>query len=159
MALVRPTPDDVPGYLQELYKQLTLRPESWTPVLTFATPGDVSVTYSIQVGRKKLIGNYCLAWFDIVTSAFTYLTSAGDLQITGLGETTLNVTGLQNFGSMKFQGITKVGFTQFVPQIAPGVSTIVINASGSAVANGNVDAADVPTGGSVILRGWILFPL
>ena len=159
MALVRPTPDDVPGYLQELYKQLTLRPESWTPVLTFATPGTLSVVYSTQVGRKKMIGNYGLAWFNIVTSTFTLGTATGDLQITGLGETTLSVTGLQSYGSMKFQGITKANFTQFIPQIAGAASTIVINASGSAQTNGNVDAADMPTGGSVILRGWILFPL
>ena len=157
--LVRPTPDDVPGYLNELYKQLTLPPAAWTPVLTFATAGDLSVAYTTQFGRKKLIGNYGRAWFVIVTSTFTHTTASGNCQITGLGETALNVTNLRNFGSMVFQGITKANFTQFIPQIAGAASTIVINASGSAQTNGNVDAADMPTGGSVILRGWILFHL
>ena len=159
MALTRPTNDDVPGYLNELYKQLTLRPEAWTPTLTFNTPGDLTVVYSARVGRKKLLGNYCLAWFNIVTSTFTHTTAAGDVQITGVLDTSLNVTNLQSFGSMKFQGITKANFTQFTPQISVNSANIAINASGSAQTNGNVDVADMPTGGSVILRGWILFPL
>ena len=159
MRLVTPTPDDVPGYLQVLWKELTLRPESWTPVLKFATLGDLTVVYSTQVGRKKQIGNYVLAWFNIVTSTFTHTTAAGDLQITGVGETALNVTGMQNLGSLKFQGITKANYTQFVPQLGAAGVEFVINASGSAQTNGNVGTADMPTGGSVILRGWILFPL
>ena len=157
--LTTPTPDDVPGYLQELYKQLTLRPEAWTPELTFATVGDLTVVYSTQFGRKKLIGNYCLAWFNIVTSTFTHTTAAGDCQITGLGEMALNVTSLRNFGTLNYQGITKVGFTQFTPQLNANGSTIVITAAGSAQAAGNVGTADMPTLGDVILRGLLIFPI
>ena len=157
--LVRPTPDDVPGYLNELYKQLTLPPAAWTPVLTFATAGDLSVAYTTQFGRKKLIGNYGRAWFVIVTSTFTHTTASGNCQITGLGETALNVTNLRNFGSMVFQGITKADFTQIVPTLRPNEATILLEASGSAQTQGTVTAADMPTGGSVILRGEVLFPI
>ena len=159
MALVRPTNDDVPGYLQVLWKELTLRPESWTPVLTFATAGDLNVVYSTQVGRLKTIGNYCLVWFSIVTSTFTHTTAAGDCTITGLPVTSLNVTGLQSFGSLRFQGITKANYTQFSTFVGSNTNTILFSASGSAQTVATVTTADMPTGGSVILRGWILFPL
>ena len=160
MALVRPTNDDVPGYLQELYKQLTLRPESWTPVLTCATPGDLSVSYTTQFGRKKLIGNYGLAWWNIVTSAFSYGgTASGSVHITGLGETALNVTSLRNFGVLDYQGITKANYTTFTPQLNANSAVIIFSAAGSAQTRADLEIGDLPTGGDVILRGWILFPI
>ena len=57
---------------------------TWTPVVTFATPGDLSVAYSRQVGRYTKIGRLVIVHIDISTSTFTFTSASGDLTITGL---------------------------------------------------------------------------
>jgi len=57
---------------------------TWTPVITFATPGDVSVTYSTQTGRYIKVGRIVQIWSQLTTSAFTHTTSSGALRVTGI---------------------------------------------------------------------------
>jgi len=82
---------------------------TWTPVLTFATPGDLSVVYSVQAGIYTAIGRIVIAPFAIVTSTFTHTTSSGNCQITGLP------FAIGSFGNLRgpliWQGITKAGYT------------------------------------------------
>lgn len=131
--------------------------DTWTPVLTFATAGDLSVTYSLQLGWKRNIGELTVADFSITTSAFTHTTAAGNLQITGLPVAAIADTNYFASGSVTFGGITKAGYTQVDPVITASSSTILFVASGSGVAAGSVVAADMPTGGSVRLRGTIVY--
>jgi len=56
---------------------------TWTPTLTFATPGDVSVSYTTQLGAYTRIGQWVTASFVIVTSTFTHTTAADSLYIGG----------------------------------------------------------------------------
>lgn len=56
---------------------------SWTPTITFATPGDLSVTYSLQAGTYIKIGSKVSLWGRVATSAFTHTTAAGDARIGG----------------------------------------------------------------------------
>jgi hypothetical protein len=52
----------------------------WTPTFTFATPGDLSVTYTIQDGRYSRIGN--LVNFSArVDCTPTFSTASGELRI------------------------------------------------------------------------------
>lgn len=71
---------------------------TWTPVVTFATPGNLSVSYSQQSGRYTQIGD--LVYVD-VTLAFipTFTTASGDLIITGL-PIAANASNLANMGGM-----------------------------------------------------------
>ncbi|MFD3301981.1 hypothetical protein [Aquipseudomonas alcaligenes] len=116
---------------------------TWTPVLTFSTPGDLSVAYSAQSGRYTKVGRLVSADFTVVTTTFTHTTASGELQMTGLPFT----NGASNSQStLGFGGITKAGFTQFVFQLASSSSTLVGRASGSAQAFSQVVAADMPTG-------------
>jgi hypothetical protein len=57
---------------------------TFTPAITFATPGDLSVAYSFQVGTYTKIGNRVIASVNIVTSSFSFTTASGTLSITGL---------------------------------------------------------------------------
>ena len=93
--------------------------------------------------------------FRIVTSTFTHTTAAGDLQVTGLPYLANADTGFTRDGTLVWSGITKAGYTQISCAMSAGTSTILFSASGSGVAVDNVDAADVPTGGTVVLRGNI----
>lgn len=129
----------------------------WTPTLTFATPGDVAVTYATRVGKAKRVGQLVTAQFNIVTSAFTHTTASGNLRISGLPFTSANVTGAEAQGSLEWQGITKATYTSVVVVLSENASILTFRASGSAVSVSNVDATNVPTAGTVRLRGTITY--
>ncbi len=133
---------------------------SWTPALTFDTPGDLSVSYTTQLGYYTRVGRLVTATFDIVTLAFTHTSASGNLNVTGLsgaGFTTANNSGQTHSGGGAFQGITKASYTDFAPRMAHNSSAIVIGAVGSGQLVSNVTASDMPTGGAVQLRGTITF--
>jgi hypothetical protein len=127
---------------------------TWTPALTFATPGDLSVTYSGQQGRYTRKGREYTLDFRIVTSAFTHTTASGALQITGSPITA--ASNPSGFGAGIWQGITKANYTQVTGQLAAATSTIQLVASGSGQSFSTVTAADMPTGGSVNLQFTII---
>lgn len=131
---------------------------SWTPVLTFGTPGDLAVTYSYQFGSYSRVGNRVTINFALSTSAFTFTTASGVLKITGIpfnGETT---TRNVSMGTCGFNGITKANYTQFCPTITASNNTFVtLTASGSGQGLTSVLAADTPTGGSIILWGTLTY--
>ncbi|HKY45374.1 MAG TPA: hypothetical protein VJM50_19940 [Pyrinomonadaceae bacterium] len=127
---------------------------AWTPAVTFATPGNLSVAYTTQAGRYTKIGRMVHASFQIVTSSFTHTTASGNLQLTGFPFTngTLVVEGALIWG-----GITKASYTQISAQISASATSAIFVGSGSGVAPSNVVVADVPTGGSVVLTGTIVY--
>lgn len=155
--------------LQQRLEQLESRPPTpqgllaergaWTPVLTFATPGDLAVTYAAngQAGRYTKIGDLVLAFGRIVTSAFTWTTAAGDLQITGLPFQALDLATFNYPGKLAWGGITKAGYTEVAAFVDTAAQIVVARASGSGVAVANVVAADVPTAGAVQLEFSIAY--
>jgi hypothetical protein len=126
---------------------------TWTPAITFQTPGDLSVTYTTQAGAYTRIGNRVILQGFVKTSAFTHSTASGYLAITGIPFTATNAAGRQNLGALYFQGITKANYTNFVASIEDGApSLVLIYASGSGQNGDFIDSADMPSGGSVDLR-------
>src|SRR5262245_37039996 len=126
---------------------------SWTPVLTFATPGNVSVTYSVQAGRYTKIGNVVTLWFSITTSSFTHTTASGNAQITGLPFTASGAISARV--AISWAGITKTNYTSVAASVGAASATITLIASGSGQAQSNVTATDMPTAGTVFLSGSI----
>lgn len=57
---------------------------TWTPGVSFATPGDLSVAYSTQSGRYTKVGRSFMFDGTLVTSSFTYTTATGTLRVSGL---------------------------------------------------------------------------
>lgn len=131
--------------------------KTWTPTLTFATAGDLSVSYSTRWGMYTKIGALVIVHFRIATSAFTHTTASGNLQVTGLPFPSLNVSDFAASSAITFGGITKANYTSIAAQLANNSSTIVFNASGSGVAADPVTAANMPTGGTVLLRGSLTY--
>ena len=124
----------------------------WTPVITFQTPGDLSVTYDFQWGKYALTYLEARVRFYIVTSAFTHSTASGTLRITGLPFFTSDA---ETAGPLQYSGITKAGFTSFVAYAPSGQKFLTISACGSGVTSVNVQAADMPSGGTISLIGQI----
>jgi acetyltransferase-like isoleucine patch superfamily enzyme len=130
---------------------------TFTPVLTFATPGNLSVAYTNQVGRYTRIGNRVHIQVDVITSTFTHTTASGNLKITGIPFTPRS-TGARWPGALDYQGITKAGgYTSFVATYAASDPTMYVGCSGSGVARGLLQAADMPSGGTVILQSQSTF--
>ena len=126
---------------------------TWTPVLTFQTPGDLSVAYAAQVGSYTKIGNRVVLQAFIALSSFTYTTTSGYLRINGIPFNGSSGSGRHNYGSLLFSGITKAGYTSFVTSIESGLpSAVLIYCSGSAILESFVVAADMPSGGTVNVK-------
>ncbi len=130
---------------------------SWTPTLTFATPGDLSVVYSIQLGRYTKIGRHIVLHFALTTTTFTHTTASGALTLGGLPFTAATVANFNWVGSTSWRGITKASYTAVVPVVASAGTTGFFLASGSGQASSTVVAADVPTGGTLEFFGQIAY--
>ena len=131
---------------------------SWTPTITAATPGNLSVAYSVQIGERLELGGLNIAHFRLTTSTWTHTTAAGDLHITGLANTAATLANLAWVGgSLEFSGLTKANYTQFSPRVASADNKILIRACGSAQAAAVCAVTDFPTGGTVILNGTVIY--
>lgn len=126
----------------------------WTPVLTFATPGNLTVAYSAQQGTYTRIGRLISVSYLIVTSTFTHTTASGNLKVTGLPFTN---GSFQFFGTCSYQGITKATTPVVYSRVVNNVAEVDFPASGSGAGLSNVSTADMPTGGTVILSGNIMY--
>lgn len=126
---------------------------TWTPVLTFATPGNLVVAYSLQSGSYTKIGRMVNLQFTIRTSTFTHTTASGSLQITGLPFT----SGTLSIGSTNWRGITKANFTDVSPRSDSASALLTMMISGSGQATTTVATGDMPTGGTVEFFGQVTF--
>lgn len=130
---------------------------TFTPTITFATPGDLSVAYSTQVGRWIRVGNMVDVQIDITTSTFTHTTASGDMVI-GTVPTAVTASGARWMGSMQWNNITKANYTQFCPYIRSGDSTLSIASSGSGQGGPtNLTAANFATATTTILNMQIRY--
>jgi hypothetical protein len=122
---------------------------TFTPAISASTVGNLSVTYSTQVGRYTRIGNRCYINITLITSAFTHTTASGNLRITGLPFTANNTSNNNQTFSLIFQGITKAGYTQITPVTDYGQTRLLFTASASGLGVSGVTITEVPTGGTV----------
>jgi hypothetical protein len=130
---------------------------AFTPTVTFATPGDLSLgTPSLLQGDVTIRGRLATVEFNIIVVP-TQTTASGNLQLSGFGLTAITLTDYAAFGPVVWGGITKAGYTQVTAAIVSAGSSIIFSASGSASAASNVVAANVPSGGTLHLRGSIAF--
>lgn len=126
---------------------------TWTAGITFSTVGDLSVSYASRSAAYQKIGKWVHAWFTLTTSSFTHTTASGQFLITGLP-----FSATDDFvGTLLFSGITKANYTQFMLATASGLTDMAIEASGQGQTISNVQVANVPTGGTVILRGNVRY--
>jgi hypothetical protein len=129
---------------------------TFTPTLTFQTPGDLSITYAQQLGTYTKVGRLVTVTWSVVSSAFTHTTASGAVLISGV-PFACNATN-HFVGSMIAAGITKANYTQFVFRARDSFpNQFEILAQGSGQGSANVVAADMPTGGTVNFRGTITY--
>lgn len=119
---------------------------TFTPGLSFTTPGDLAVVYSNQTASYTKIGRCVCYTLLIQTSSFTYSTAASHLRITGFPfPANSNFVGA---GSAAVRGYTKAGYIPV--QVETGASSsfyILVGTSGASSIE--LVAGDVPSGGTV----------
>lgn len=130
---------------------------TWTPTITFATPGDLTVAYSVRVGKYVDDGTTITAEFNITTSTFTHTTASGAFSITGLPSVSENVTNQSWIGSVYIGGYTKANFTSVTPRVSANASAIDLVASGSGQAPTALASGDMPSAGSVNMSGTVTY--
>lgn len=132
---------------------------AFTPSLTFATPGNLSVAYSTRVGRVVREGHQITIAVQIQTSTFTHTTASGALRITGLPFTVKNTSGADWIGQLIWSGITKATYTSIGARAQANGTIVDFVASGSGVGAAAVTAADTPTGGTILLELTIVYEM
>lgn len=130
--------------------------QSCTLSMTFATPGDLSVVYSQQTARVHVVGDICTVYFNIQCVP-THTTASGNLRLTGLPHTSSSGGAEVFAGPLLFSGITKAGYTNYVCGNTVGTTYIQVHAGGTGVATSAVTAANVPSGGSLVLIGSLTY--
>lgn len=130
----------------------TASASAWTPVATFSTPGDLSVSYAVQSGNYVKVGNMVVATFQI-TFTPTYTTAAGDLTITGLTVTPAN----NAFCSVNYSGIT---LTTLYTNILANVQSdgiIYIYQNGSTQTRATLSVTQLTSGNAYSLYATIVY--
>ena len=123
----------------------------WTPALSCATPGDLSVTYNSQTGRYTIIGDQVFIEGEFATSTFTHSTASGEVRITGIPDKLKFITPSVFriiVGPFMGQGITKANYTQFALTLS--INEAYFNVLGAAQGQvlSFVTIAQMPSGGS-----------
>ncbi len=130
---------------------------SWTPVVTFTTPGDLSVAYATQVGGYELVGNIYVINFNLVFTP-TFTTASGNLTITGLPAASNSTTGNIAVGNCYTSGMTwPASYTSLALQITAGSQLIGLVASKTAASATNFAATNFTTNVAATIIGTISY--
>ena len=130
---------------------------TWTPAFSFATPGDLAVTYSSQTGNYRIVGKLCIATFTLEFTP-TYTTSSGTARVTGLPLSTGNY--LTTPASVdRFSGFTlTAGFDNMWLRKNTGQTYIELYSMGRSGSSA-MGTSQVVSGSAKILNGTIIYNL
>lgn len=129
---------------------------TWTPALGAATTGDLSVAYSVQVGRWFVVDNRMHLSWRVETSTWTHTTAASFVWITGMPTTPATVTNARWHGSGTMR-YTKANFTQVSPIMASADPHIYFYATGSGQTPALLVVGETPSGTQVTSWGSIWY--
>ena len=125
---------------------------TWTPVLTFATPGDLSVSYTTQLGYYTRVGSTMTLYCNLVATP-TYTTASSTLRVTGVPYTMRSESNsggcaiLDHSNTLTYPSGT---FAKARPLSNNTIFDFVTN--GSATNISNIQVAGAPSGSAQTLR-------
>lgn len=133
---------------------------TWTPAISFATPGNQSIVYSTQQGNYTKIGRLVTLSFVLATTTFTHTTAAGQLFFStfpfAAGSQPLAVLAPQAFTGFRIgagNGGSQVGVNLFgVGDTRAGLSQIWYpDAADSSTVN--INTSSHTTGSNIVFSG------
>lgn len=122
---------------------------TFTPTITFSTPGDLNVVYSVRIGQYTKIGDLVNVSIRVITTTFTWSTSSSTLSISGLPFGLVSLANNLVAGAIGFfQGITLLGGDSTVGVFGINNTTVLAfnNTNYNTGAQANVTTAAVPSG-------------
>lgn len=133
---------------------------TWTPVFTFATPGNLSVSYAVQAGYYIRIGNFVMVRL-FITFTPTFTTSSGNMQITGLP---FNPVSAQSYGSSgSINNTSNIGYgasKTYINLLASSGSTILgIVGNGSGQDGTNTTFSNINSGASSSISATLCYQI
>jgi hypothetical protein len=120
---------------------------TWTPVFSFMTAGNLSVTYTTQSADYTKIGREVRVTGQTNLATFTHTTASGQAIMTGLPFAAA-ATSHSTVGSTAWTGVTKANYTQVGAFIQSGATQMQFYGFGSGQAISAISATDMPTGGT-----------
>jgi hypothetical protein len=128
---------------------------SWTPVATFATPGNLSVVYTGQSGSYSKIGDMITVNYYLYFTP-TFTTASGEFHITGL-PFAISSSGYGVCLNQTSTVVYPVGSTYLSTQASGGVSYLAIYATGSGVGGNTLTTSNLTSGGLYLLTGTVTY--
>lgn len=121
---------------------------TWTPTMTFATPGNQNIAYSQRVGTYTKIGQLAYFKLGLTTSTFTHTTASGVFQITGWPfAPAANGNFGPTSGAMLFTGWNQNTSCGTIGYVTTGSIMIVISiAQGTPAVQSSMDTTNHTTG-------------
>lgn len=130
---------------------------SWTPVLTFDTPGNLNVVYSTRTGYLVQVGRKIFLQWYIQTSTFTHTTASGNLKVTGFPFTP-SATFPEQVGPVTYSGLTLAGFLDLLARVLnASAGTIQFVASSSGGGRALMNTTNTTSGTNIFMQGSIEF--
>jgi hypothetical protein len=120
---------------------------AFTPTLSFATPGNLSVAYATQIGFYVREGD-CVFYKILLTCTPTYTTASGNLQIGGFPFAASSTASSNTYGVAASANVGctwPAGTTMLFGSVLSNQTFANIFAFGSNVANGTLTTSNVPT--------------
>jgi hypothetical protein len=126
---------------------------TWTPVFTFTTPGNLSVSYATQLGYYARVGDFVILYCNLVCTP-THTTASGSARVTGAPYGQINVTN-SGGGSILHHSSAltyPAGCTWVNVRILSASSTMDIVGAGSATTVTNLTTTQYPTATAQTIR-------
>jgi hypothetical protein len=142
--------------LADVFRDLTYRRPTtlWTPTLTCATVGNLTVAYATQVGRVDYISPYLVNVYYRLVCTPTFTTATGEVRIAGMPLVAVNDSAYFAVGSGFISGFTlPAGYTSVAPIIrdAGSSSQVAVQKYGSGVAAANLLITEAASGVAITI--------
>jgi hypothetical protein len=126
---------------------------SFTPIFTFATPGDLSVVYTIQSGTYAIDGDVLSFYYSITFTPTFGGTASGEIRLTGLPIAASSSVDAYLTNAIHGGGVTYgAGNTQINGLVSSGNTYATIITTGSAAALTTLSTTSIVSGVSIGFR-------
>jgi hypothetical protein len=132
---------------------------AWTPTVTFATPGDLTVSYASQVGYYVFNNGLVNANF-IINFTPTFTTASGAFEVTNFPMTSANIAGLVWVGSVEVTSANltfPVGTTYLTCRLGHNSTLANIDATGTNAITAGITTTSFVSGQAQGFRGSITY--
>jgi hypothetical protein len=133
---------------------------TFTPAMTFAVPGDLSVVYTTQEGTYIKVGKLVFCRLRLICTP-THTTASGNFAITGLPFTSTNTPAFSTGGgipsNLNAAFTWPAGVTQVALSASSNATQVILQGTGSGIAVANFTNANVASAVALTVVGAVIY--